>query len=76
MPYYELWIEDGNQTLPSVPARDRVHAVAIFGEQLGQRLTLMDQDVAAPYMLRETTEKNAHWAKRRPEIPVWLDVRK
>jgi hypothetical protein len=70
MPYYELWIVDGNRTLPSVSARDEKHAVAIFGEQLGLLLTMEDQDVAPYAMLRETREREAHWVGR-PEIPVW-----
>jgi hypothetical protein len=64
MPWYELWIADGDRTLPSENAKDPAHAVAIFGNKLGLRLTLEDQGVVAPYMLRE--EK-----KQRPEIPVW-----
>jgi hypothetical protein len=71
MPWYELWIEDGDRTLPSVHANDPAAAAAAFGQQLG-RLTLEDQGNGAPYMLRETTEKNAHWSKRRPEIAVWI----
>jgi hypothetical protein len=74
VPDYELWIVEGNQTLPLVHARDKNHAVAIYGEQLGLGLTLEeDQGVQGPCgMLRENPrERNAHWAKP-PDIPVWL----
>ena len=64
MPWYELWIADEDRRLPSVNAKDPAHAVEIFGNKLGLRLTLEDQGDVAPYMLRE--EK-----KQRPERPVW-----
>jgi hypothetical protein len=70
MPWYELW-ENGEHTLESVSAKDPADAVAIFGEQLGLRLTLEDQGDVAPYMLREI-EANAGWSERRPKIAVWI----
>jgi hypothetical protein len=72
MPDYELWIVEGNRTLPSVHARDENHAVSLYGEQLGLGLEIEgDQGVQGPYgMLRETRERNAHWAKQA-RIPVW-----
>ena len=70
MPDFELWIEDGNRTLPPVHARNDEHAAAIYGEQLGLHLTLEDQDVGAYGMLRVTVQKKAHWAERHT-IPVW-----
>lgn len=68
MPYYDLWIESENRQLDPKPARDRDHALEIFGRELGVRLTLEDQDVVAPYMLGESQD-NVHWAKAT--IPVY-----
>lgn len=66
VPYYNL--TDGDRTL-SEPARDRADALRIFGEQIGKRLTLVEQDTVAPHLMDEWTE-GAHWV--HPTIPVWV----
>jgi hypothetical protein len=71
MPYYELWIEEGNRTLDTVHASNPNHAVAIYGQQLELRLTLEDLNVGAYRMLRETSHTEARLADRRPTISVW-----
>ena len=71
MPDYELWIEDGNRTLPPVPASSAAHAIAIYGRQLGLHLTIENLGVGAYGTLRETTQKEVRWARREPDIPVW-----
>jgi hypothetical protein len=69
MPYYNLTRANEIEPLPAVRARDRDHALTIFGEQLGCRLTVEDpQGVAAQYMLGESDDPD-HWVKR--DIPVW-----
>jgi hypothetical protein len=54
MPYYNAWVASDNRTLPGEKASDRDHALAIFGKELGVRLTLVDQSTAAPYLLGES----------------------
>ncbi|MDP6389484.1 MAG: hypothetical protein QF654_06280 [Alphaproteobacteria bacterium] len=67
MPYYNLLVVKENRTLATA-ARDRDNALAIFGKELGQRLTLKDQDLPASYMLDEWHE-SPHWVN--PTIPVF-----
>ncbi len=68
MPYYDLLVVDENRTLAAA-ARDRKDALAIFGKELGLRLTLNDQDIPASYLLDEWHE-SPHWVN--PTIPVFV----
>jgi hypothetical protein len=53
MTYYNLRIVDQDKRL-STTARDRSEALAIFGKELGLKLTLEDSDaVVASYLLAE-----------------------
>jgi len=67
MPYYNLLVVNENRTLATA-ASDRADALTIFGEELGLRLTLNDQDIPAPYLLDEW-HKSPHWVN--PTIPVF-----
>ena len=67
MPYYDLLVVKEIKTLAAA-ARDREDALAIFGKELGVRLTLTDQDIPAPYLLDEWHE-SPHWVN--PTIPVF-----
>jgi hypothetical protein len=66
VPYYNLLIIDQHKTL-STPALDRNHALAIFGDEIGVKLTL-EGDAAAAYLLDEW-EIGPHWVN--PTIPVF-----
>ena len=67
MPYYDLLVVVTNET-HSDAAENRDAALAKFGDKLGKRLTLIDQDHAPQYLLDEWTE-SPHWGK--PHIPVF-----
>ncbi len=67
MPYYNLLVVDEIRTLATA-ASDREDALAIFGKELGLRLTLNDQDTPASYLLDEWHE-SPHWVN--PTIPVF-----
>ena len=70
MPDYELWIVEGDRTLPTVHAKNAAHAVAMYGEQLGLHLTLEDPDYGPYGMLRETIRTGtARWVERH-DLPV------
>jgi hypothetical protein len=71
MPDYVLWIVEGDQEFPSVHARNDEHAVAIYSEQLGIRLTLEDQDLGAYGMLRKRLRETDRYSANKPDIPVW-----
>ncbi len=66
MPYYNLFV--GEDRTLAAAARDREEALAIFGKELGLRLTLNDQDTPTSYLLDEWYE-SPHWVK--PTIPVF-----
>ena len=53
MPYYNLAVVNEPGRILSTAAKDRVEALAIFGEELGKRLTLDDQELTASYLLDE-----------------------
>jgi hypothetical protein len=72
MPWYELWIEEEDQTLPSVNARDPGEAVSMYSEQLGLDLTLEDEGVGIYGGLRVSTQTEARFVDRRPTISVWI----
>ena len=60
MPYFNLKIVDRNQTL-ATPASDRSEALAIFGFELGVKLTLEEPaGTIAPYLLDEWAV-GPHW---------------
>lgn len=68
MPYYDLQIVNQQRSL-STPAEDRDEALAIFGRQLGQKLSLEDSDaVVAVYLLGES-EVSLHYVN--PTIRVF-----
>ena len=67
MPYYNLLVVDENRILATA-AKHREDALAIFGKELGLRLTLQGQDTPASYLLHEWHE-SPHWV--RPTIPVF-----
>jgi hypothetical protein len=68
MPYYNLLIADQNKTL-STPARDQHEALAIFGKELGVKLTQGEPGtVVATYLLDEW-EVGPHWVN--PTIAVF-----
>jgi hypothetical protein len=56
MPYYSL-LTDTDKTL-SPPAGDRNEALAVFGKELGQKLSLEDSDSAVVYLLDEWQEQH------------------
>ncbi|MFQ5757755.1 MAG: hypothetical protein ACE5H7_16875 [Acidiferrobacterales bacterium] len=68
MPYYNLSVVNEPGRILSTPAKDRVEALALFGKDLGKRLTLDDQGMTASYLLDEWHE-GPHWVN--PTIPVF-----
>ncbi len=68
MPYYSLAIVNEPGRVLFTPAKDREEALAIFGKELGKRLTLDEQETVADYMLDEWHE-GPHWVN--PTIPVF-----
>ena len=62
MPYYDLLVVADNRIL-SDGAESREAALAKFGDILGRRLTLIDQDLPPPYLMDEWTEG-----------PRWVDL--
>ena len=68
MPYYNLAIVSEPGRIMSTPANDRLDALAIFGKELGKRLTLDSQGMTAAYLLDEWHE-GPHWIN--PTIPVF-----
>lgn len=68
MPYYSLLIVDQHKTL-STPAGDRPEALAIFGKELGVKLTLEEPAGAvATYLLDEWWDRS-HFVNHT--IPVF-----
>ncbi|WGR94798.1 hypothetical protein MTX26_01780 [Bradyrhizobium sp. ISRA443] len=65
--YFNLQIEN-NRTL-STPAQDRREALAIFGKELGQTLTLEDPGSSATAYLLDEWTIGPHWVN--PTIPVY-----
>ena len=68
MPYYNLLIVDRNQTL-ATPAGDRPEALAIFGKELGVRLTLEEPAGAVAAYLLDEWAAGPHWVNCT--IPVF-----
>ena len=68
MAYYSLLIVDEQRSL-STAARDRSEALAIFGKELGLRLTLEDSNAAAAGYLLDEWESGPHWVNHH--IPVF-----
>ena len=68
MPYYDLAVVNEPGRVLASAARNRQEALAVFGEELGKRLTLDDQGKIAPYLLDEW-EEGPHWVN--PTIPVF-----
>ena len=69
MPYYSLLIVDQHKTL-ATPARDRPDALAIFGKELGIKLTLEAPPMGGPqYLLDERWEVGPYLVN--PTIPVF-----
>lgn len=68
MPYYNLYVASTNETLSEVAA-DREDALSKFGKTLGLNLTLIGQNIVAPFLLGERDE-NGVWVKD-PNIPVF-----
>ena len=69
MPYYQLWRQSDNKTFDLINARDKEHAVAIFGQSLRTKLTLAEGPAAPEYMMGRI-EKEVSW-RPKPDIPVW-----
>ncbi len=69
MAIYRLWRESDNKTFDDIEARDHEHAITIFGEKLGIKLTLTEGPVAPGYMMQRI-EKEVSWTPA-PGIPVW-----
>ena len=72
MPFYNLAVVDQPGRILSTPAKDRTEALAIFGEEIGKRLTIEEQEAVAAYMLDEW-EQGPHWVN--PTIPVYENPR-
>jgi hypothetical protein len=68
MPYYSLLIVNQHKTL-STPASDRPEALAIFGKELGVKLTLEEPATAVASYLLDEWEVGPHWVN--PTIPVF-----
>jgi len=68
MPNYDLLVVNEPGRILSTPAKDREEAIAVFGEEIGKRLTLDDQGITANYLLDEWHE-GPHWVN--PTIPVF-----
>lgn len=68
MPYYNLAVGNEPGRILSAAAKDRSEALAIFGKELGKRLTLDDQGIVAPYLLDEW-QNGPHWIN--PTISVF-----
>ena len=68
MTYYTLLIVDQHKTI-STPARDRGEALAIFGKELGLKLTLEGTDMDVVSCLLDEWEVGPHWTN--PTIPVF-----
>ena len=71
MPRYTLWRESDNSTHGPIEARDDVHAIAIFGQNLDITFTLEEGPMVPGYMMARKDTADAAWAKP-PEIPVWV----
>jgi hypothetical protein len=67
MAHYHLLIVNQQKHL-STPAHDRSDALAIFGKELGVKLTLIDNGAPAPYLLDEWFS-SPHWVN--PTILVF-----
>jgi excisionase family DNA binding protein len=68
MTYYNLQIVGQHKTL-STPAGDRKEALAIFGKELGLKLTLENSNTAVISYLLDEWEIGPHWVN--PTIPVF-----
>ena len=68
MTYYNLQIVGQHKTL-STPAGDRKEALAIFGKELGLKLTLENSNAAVISYLLDEWEIGPHWVN--PTIPVF-----
>lgn len=69
MAYYSLKVVETEETLSGVVAPNREVAIAEFGDKLGKRLTLDEQDFTPPYLMDEWFDQGVHWV--RPHIPVF-----
>jgi hypothetical protein len=68
MAFFDLLIVDQQKHLPAV-AGDRTEALTIFGEQLGQKLSLEDSDEACDFYLLDEWTSGPHCVN--PTIPVF-----
>ena len=68
MTNYNLQLVGHHKTL-STPARDRTEALAIFGKELGLKLTLENSHAAVASYLLDEWEVGPHWVN--PTIPVF-----
>ena len=68
MPIYRLWRVSDNETFEE-DARDEHHALVVFGELLGVKLTLEEGPPAPEYML-DPVETELHW-NTPLTTPVW-----
>lgn len=68
MAYYTLLVEPQHKTL-STPAADRTEALAIFGKELGVKLTLEASNTDFATYLLDEWEVGPHWVN--PHIPVF-----
>jgi hypothetical protein len=67
MTFYSLYVDP--QKHLSTPARDRGEALAVFGKELGLKLTLEDSGAAVASYLLDEWEVNPHWVN--PTIAVF-----
>ena len=68
MPFYNLLVVETNQTL-ATPAPDKGYALAIFGKELGLKLSLRNSDGAGARYLLDEWDRGPHWVN--PTIPVF-----
>ena len=68
MPYYNLLVVSRHKTL-STPAQNCNEALAIFGRELGLKLSLKKSDATVGGYFLDEWEVGPHWVS--PTIPVF-----
>ena len=69
MSIYRLWRQSDDKTFEDIEARDERHALAIFQEMFGLKLTFAEGPAAPQYMMGRI-EKAVSWTKPL-DIPVY-----
>jgi|GEM_PF-4487356 len=70
MPIYRLWRAADDEFFEQ-DAHDDGHALELFGEQLGLKLSLEEADEVAPFLMQRMHNEVA-WTSK-PSMPVYID---